>query len=96
MAKDKRYNTVRNLILGGYLKTFNEIFDTIPKSVVAADLGLNSTRINRVIDNNGRFFVDDLFKLAALLDVPEIKIMELVCNQHAADKKSPKKKTPKK
>ncbi len=92
MAKDKRYSVVQKLILGGYLKTFNEIFDTLPKSVIAADLGLNSTRINRVIDNNGRFFVDDLFRLAALLDVPEIKIMELVCNQHAADKKSRKRK----
>lgn len=93
MAKDKRYNTVRNLILGGYLKTFNEIFDTLPKSIVAKDLGLNSTRINRVIENIGRFFVDDLFKLAVLLDVPEIKIMELICNQHAADKKGRKKKS---
>lgn len=78
--------------MGGYLKTFNEIFDTLPKSIVAGDLGMNSTRINRVIDNGGRFFVDDLFKLAALLDVPEIKVMELVCNQHAIDKKSRKKK----
>lgn len=92
MAKDKRYNTVRNLILGGYLKTFNEIFDTLPKSIVAQDLGMNSTRINRVIDNNGRFFVDDLFALAALLDVPEIKVMELVCNQHTADKKGKRKR----
>lgn len=93
MANDKRYNTVRNLILGGYLKTFNEIFDTLPKSVVAKDLGFNSTRINRVIDNSGRFFVDDLFKLAALLDVPEIKVMELICNQHVLDKKTKKKRS---
>jgi hypothetical protein len=49
--------------------------------------------MNRVIDNGVRFFVDDLFKLADILEVPEIKVMELICNQRLADKKGRKKKS---
>jgi hypothetical protein len=93
MAKDKRYNTVKNLILGGYIKTFAEIFDTLPKSVLAKDLNFNSVRINKSIDDVGSIYARDLFRIAALLEVPEIKIMELVCNQHAAEKKTRRKKT---
>lgn len=92
MAKDKRYNTVKNLISAGYIKTFMEIFDTVPKSVIAADLGFNNDRINNLMANVERFIVKDLFKLASLIEVEEIEIMKLICNQHVADKKGRRKK----
>lgn len=92
MAKDRRYNTVKNLISGNYIKTFSEIFDTVPKSVVAKDLGFNNERISGLITDVDRFIVKDLFKLAALIEVEEIEIMKLICNQHAIEKKLKKKK----
>lgn len=87
MPKDKRYNTVKNLIAGGYIKTFVEIFDTLPKSVIAADLGFNNERINKLLVNVDRFIVKDLFKLASLIEADEMEIMKLICNQHVADKR---------
>lgn len=92
MAKDRRYNTVKNLISGGFIKSLNEIYDTIPKSVIAEDLGFNSTRINNLIAHVDRFIAKDLFKLAELIGVDELEIMKLVCNQHAIDKKARRRK----
>lgn len=91
MTRDKRYSTVKKLISGNYIQTLSELFDTVPKSVVAKDLGLNGVRINNLINNVGRFYVKDLFKLAEVVGVDEIEIMKLICNQHAADKKSKRK-----
>lgn len=91
MAKDKRYTTVKNLISAGYIKTFSEIFDTIPKSVIAADLGFNGERINKLMNNVGLFIVKDLFKLAELIGMDEIEVMKLVCNQYGTDKRRRKK-----
>lgn len=91
MSKDRRYITVKNLISAGYIKTLNEIFDTVPKSVVAADLGFNSIRINTLMASVDKFIVKDLFKLAELLEIEEIEMMKLVCNQHATEKKKPVK-----
>jgi hypothetical protein len=92
MPKDRRYITVKNLISAGYIKTFREIFDTVPKSVIAADLGFNNDRINNLMANVDRFIVKDLFKLASLIEVEEIEIMKLICNQHTVDKKGKRKK----
>jgi hypothetical protein len=92
MPKDRRYITVKNLISAGYIKTFREIFDTVPKSVIAADLGFNNDRINNLMANVDRFIVKDLFKLASLIEVEEVEIMKLICNQHVVDKKGKRKK----
>lgn len=91
MAKDRRYNTVKNLILGGYIKTLIEIFDTLPKSVVAKDLGISLDRFTKMINDVERFSVRNLFRIAALLEVDEKSILNLVYNQFS-DKKKAKKK----
>jgi len=92
MPKDKRYKALRIMIEGGHITTFREIFDTIPKSVIAADLGFNNTRMNKVLDNVDRFIIRDLFKIASLIGVEEIMIMQLVCNEYVAVKKSKRPK----
>lgn len=92
MVKDKRYINAKNLILGGHIKTFRELFDAVPKTVIAQDLGINNVRFNDIMNDVGRFFIKDMFKLAELMDIPEIEIMKLICNQHVADKKGRRKK----
>lgn len=92
MVKDKRYSTVKNLILGGYIKNFRDIFDVVPKSVVVKDLKTNNQRFTRMMDNVGLFYTRELFKIAELIEVDEIEIMKLVCNQYVNDRKVKKKK----
>jgi hypothetical protein len=92
MAKDRRYTTIKNLITGGYISSFREIFDTLPKSVVARDLGLNNVRFSRLIENVEKFVLKDLFQLAGLLEIEEMVLLNLVLRQHMAKKKTRIKK----
>jgi hypothetical protein len=92
MAKDRRYGTVKNLITGGFIKSFGEIFDILPKSVVARDLGMNNVRFSKLIANVDLFTLKDLFHFATLLEIEELVLLNLVHQQHLAKKKSKIKK----
>ena len=67
------------------------MFDTLPKSVVARDLGMNNARFTRLMDNVDQFSLKELFIIASFLEVEETVILNLVLQQHAANKKSKKK-----
>ena len=82
MAKDRRYITIKNLIDAGYIKNFMEIFDTLPKSVVARDLGMNNRRFTRLMNNVGQFSIIELLIFASLLEVDKIVFLKLVLQQH--------------
>lgn len=91
MKKDKRYTTVKNLISGGYIKTFHEIFETIPKSVVYKDLGMNSVRFNNLLKNVDLFVLKDIFRIATLLETDEKIILDLIYTQYSQAKKKYRK-----
>jgi hypothetical protein len=92
MAKDKRYNTVKNLISGGYIKTFSEILDTIPKTVIAHDLGMHHQTFAKLMKDPERFTFKDAFRIAALIDIDGMAIVNLIYHQCVADKKAKRKK----
>lgn len=92
MTKDKRYTLVKNQISGGYVKTFSEIFDIIPKTVVSIDLKIHNVRFNNLLNDVSRFELGDLYRIAALIDVDEKAILDLAHAQYIADKKTKKKK----
>lgn len=81
MAKDKRYKTVKHLIESGHIHEFREIFDTIPKTVVAEDMGTNYKRLLRLVENVDQFKVGELYSLAGMFDVDRLAIMKLVIKQ---------------
>lgn len=90
MTKDKRYQTVKHLISSGYIKSFTEIFDTLPKSLVYKDLGMNSVRFNNLLRNVDRFVLKDLFKIAALIEIEEHVLLELILHDYYSQKKKGK------
>lgn len=92
MSKDKRYGTVKNLISGGFIKTFREITDTLPKTVLAKDLGMHHQTLSKLLDNPEGFTFKDAFRIAALLGVDDKTVIDLVYNQCEADKKVKKKR----
>ena len=92
MTRDHRYKIAKNLILGGYMKTMQELYDAVPKSVIAKDMGTNLARLNKMIEDASLYTFVDMIKIAALIEVDEMAIMTLVYNQYAADKKSRKKR----
>ncbi len=87
MSKDKRYITVGHLIKDGRITCFQEIFNILPKSVMAADLWMNNTRFEKVRNNVTLFKVKELFRIASLFEVSEMETFALVYNQYVTDKK---------
>jgi hypothetical protein len=47
--KDHRYNYVRSIWMAGDLTSFTEIFNIVPRSIVASDLRLNYERFTKKI-----------------------------------------------
>lgn len=90
--KDKRYNTVGKLIRSNEIQRFDEILDTIPKTRLALDLGINPERMNRLLDNIDLFVIKDLFALAELLEVDTLAVLQLINTQYQQDKKGKRKK----
>jgi hypothetical protein len=91
MAKDRRYSTVKVLIETGNIKSFREIFDHIPKSVVYSDLGMNYTRFAKLIDSPALFTLQELITLAGFFGIDSRKMIDLAYTQHITGKKIKKK-----
>jgi plasmid maintenance system antidote protein VapI len=92
MAKDKRYKTVKNLITGGYIKSFSEIWDTLPKTVVARDLKMHHQTFSRLISSPEGFSFEAAIKIALLFEVDSFDIINLIYYQLILDKKIKKNK----
>ena len=93
MVNDPRYTTIRDLILKDYIKSLREIFDKelISRSKVARDLGLNPARFSRNLLHPERFILKDLYKLADLLGMPGIQVIQLADADYSKSKKVRKK-----
>jgi hypothetical protein len=76
--KDHRYKTVKILIQGKFIKNFRQIFDHIPKSVVASALHTNNNRMTDLINEPGDLRVGEMYKIARLIGVPFLVIAGLV------------------
>ncbi|HMH21395.1 MAG TPA: hypothetical protein VK563_06455 [Puia sp.] len=92
MGKDKRYTNVGYLIRDGRIKSFGEIFDVLPKTILAGDLWMNNTRFEKLRNNIPLFRLKDLYRMAELFEVEETEILTLVHNQYVLHKESKKKK----
>lgn len=92
MDKDPRYKTVKILIEGGHISQLKEVWDNIPKSVVAADTGKNYKRFARVFNNLTQLKVEDIILLADIIEVDKRSIFNLVANQIDDDKTTRRKK----
>jgi hypothetical protein len=91
MAKDRRYSTVKVLIETGNIKSFREIFDHIPKSVVYSDLGMNYTRFAKLIESPTLFTLQELITLAGFFTLDPKLMIDLAYTQHITGKKTKKR-----
>lgn len=87
MAKDKRYTTVRNLIAGGYIKSFSEIWNTLPKTVVARDLKMHHQTFTKLIGSPEKFSFEQAIEIGLLIEVDSFDIMNLIYTQLVIEKK---------
>lgn len=92
MVKDKRHKTVKILIEGGHVSEFREIFDHIPKTTVAAELGIHFNRFNNFMEKVGAMGISDLFLLSGYFEIDPKVMFNLIENQHNNARKGTKKK----
>ena len=81
MARDIRYKTVNILIKGGHIKTFAEIFEHIPPSIVSKDFGSNYNRFATLIDTPSDFKLRELYTLASFFEIDEQIMINLAHKQ---------------
>jgi hypothetical protein len=91
MEKDKRYKTIKHLIDGGHITLFSEIFEHIPKSKVAQDLGTNYNRLQRLIAHIDEFKFKEIFTIGDFFEVEPQVMINLVLKQYLAGRKAKKK-----
>ena len=84
--KDKRRNTVKILIETKNVSTFADIFEHIPKTAVADELGFNFARLKRMTEDVTLIKVNDIFLFAGYFEVDAKVIFELIYNQRSGKK----------
>lgn len=92
MVRDHRYITAKRLIVAGYTKTFTQILESVPKSVIIKDLGTARVTFNKMLKNPRLFSYDDTFRLAALLDIEPELMNKLILEECLQNKPLKKKK----
>jgi hypothetical protein len=93
MIKDYRYNVVRILFEQGEIKTFAQIFDYIPKTVVGSELRTNNNRITLLIKDPLKFKLSELIKIANVIGIEPDLLVNMALNGPQNKKKKPGKKT---
>ena len=83
--KDRRYAIAKNLITTGYIKTFRDLFEIIPKTTMARDLGMNNMRFSRLLNHVEDFVLTDIFRMAYLLEITEPEMVNIIYSQYKAD-----------
>ena len=78
----------------GHIKYFREIFDSLPKSVLYKDLGMNNQRFTQLMNNVELFTLNDLFRIADLIETDKKNILDIAYAQYQIDstKKTSSKK----
>ena len=69
------------MLSDGEIKSFAQIFEYIPKTVVANDLGLNVNRFSQSIKNVENLRIRDILQLADLLNLKPMEIFGLIDKQ---------------
>lgn len=77
MHKDVRYKTVRDLIKTNSITEFSQIFDTLPKSVLARALRKNTNRMDNLIEHPEELNYKDIKSISLLLEVPCSMLIQL-------------------
>lgn len=85
--KDDRYQDIRDMFNTGDIKTLKDIFEFIPRYVVATHLGIKRQRLGRLITQVENFQVRELLELGGLFDLSVKDIFQLTAQSYAKRKK---------
>ena len=89
MVRDPRYNLIRPKFKREEIRLFSEIFQTLPRSLVAKDLGKEKGRFNELVDNPNEFTYSELKKFSSNCEMSISEFSTLVENEHPNDQPKP-------
>lgn len=78
MASDPRFEAVKALIENGRITRFRDIFEIVPKSVVAEGMGHSYASFAAKMDNPKRFTIGNVVDMAALFDCAREGMFRLI------------------
>jgi len=81
MKPDNRFSIAAKLYKAGYLNDLDDLFETVPSSVVARHLGFNNQRIVNLHQHPERWVLLDLIILGSLIDIDRREILNIILNQ---------------
>ena len=82
--KDRRYSTIKILIETGNIKQLSDIFDTLPKTVLAKDIGMNYGRFLTKTKMLELLSLKEVYRIADQIGVGRKLLLDIVAQQ--ADK----------
>lgn len=94
-SRDKRYGNIKPMFKVGKIKYFNDIFQFVPKTIVATDLGKKVDRFSVLMKRIDRFTLEELFMVASFCSLNEKQMIKLVMNEYFQQKGEPDKQNDK-
>lgn len=88
LNRDPRFQAVHSMHKTGGLRSFNDIFLYIPKTVVANKLGKKVDRFNELMNDVGQFTLDEIAFIATLFDISVKDMNELWLKEYNMQKDS--------
>jgi len=87
-VKDKRYNTIKVLIETNNIKQLSDVFETLPRTVLAKDIGINYGRFLRKTADLELFDLKEIYRIADFIGVERKSVLDII---HAQASKNYKK-----
>lgn len=78
LAKDKRYDYIRNMVQSRDISAFEEIFNVVPRSIVAKDLKTKRDRLGRLLHHIEQFTIYDLLRIGYFCRLSKTETFSLV------------------
>ena len=80
--RDPRYDTIKGLLKEGKeIKKFTDIFNWIPFSIVANDLGTNRPRMKKMTIDPALWKLEEVYQLADLIGYDRKKLALMAVDQ---------------
>jgi len=85
-SRDKRYGLIQVNYDKGNIKSFKDIFNYVPKSVIARDLGTRVRRFNKMIDKMENVTLKELSMIATFCEIDEAIMFHLAEKEYFLSK----------
>ena len=87
IKRDNRYNLIKLLHANGEIQILNDIFNYVPKTVVATDLGKKVTDFNVLLARPDNFELREIYRIGSLCGLSDQDAYLLVEAQYLRLKK---------